>query len=234
VLKAFVMGIRFDIVISGYILFIPVFILLVEYIFGKQLKQLHKLLFYWIFILFSLSFVISSADIPYFQQFFTRFSVGAFEWIDSPAFVFKMLLEEPSYFLFVIPFIFFEVFFYKQLKKNFEIISDLSYINQKIYIKTGLSLIVLALMFLGIRGRIQKKSPIRIGTAYFCQDPFLNQLGLNPSFTLIRSYLDTFDKKNQEVQLMNDKEAVSNVQKYLHITNNKYTSPIAQKLAMIL
>jgi phosphoglycerol transferase MdoB-like AlkP superfamily enzyme len=231
VLKSFVMGIRFDIVISGYILFIPIFILLVGYIFGKQLKQLHKLLFYWIFILFSLSFVISSADIPYFQQFFTRFSVGAFEWIDSPAFVFKMLLEEPSYFLFVIPFIFFEVFFYKQLKKNFEIISDLSYINQKIVIKTGLSLIVLALMFLGIRGRIQKKSPIRIGTAYFCQDPFLNQLGLNPSFTLIRSYLDTFDKKNQEVQLMNDKEAVSNVQKYLHITNNKYTSPIARKIS---
>jgi phosphoglycerol transferase MdoB-like AlkP superfamily enzyme len=46
------------------------------------------------------------------------------------------------------------------------------------------------LVFLGIRGRIAEKSPIRWGTAFFSQYNFTNQLGLNPVYTFIRSWLD--------------------------------------------
>jgi len=83
VIQSFVMGVRFDIVISGYILFIPALILLIKGILKTQKKLLDKIIFYWIFILFSVSFLIAAADIPYFNTFFERFSVGAFEWIEN-------------------------------------------------------------------------------------------------------------------------------------------------------
>ncbi|MFK7781685.1 LTA synthase family protein [Psychroserpens sp.] len=84
-------------------------------------------------------------------------------------------------------------------------------------------------MFLGIRGRIQKKSPIRIGTAYFSDNAFLNKLGLNPVFTLIRSYLDSTDSDNDLVHFMGKDEAFSNVQSYLNNKGTDYVeSPIAR------
>ena len=77
-------------------------------------------------------------------------------------------------------------------------------------------------MFLGIRGRVEIKSPIRIGTAYFCNNSFLNQAGLNPVFTFITSYIDKVNPQNQYLNLMNDEEAVKNVQKYFNIKGNEF------------
>jgi len=231
IFKAFIMGLRFDIVISGYILFLPILLILTEYILGKKSNLLHRILFYWIFLLFTIAFVVSAADIPYFHQFFSRFSVGAFEWIDSPKFVFNMLIEEPTYALFTLPFMVIDIIFYKLLKRIFRLL-DTNF-KSKLFLpaRIGLSLTILALIFLGIRGRIQKKSPIRVGTAYFCQDPFLNQLGLNPTFTLMRSYLDSLDEHNQEVRLMDEREAIKNVQSYLHIKNPSKNYPILRKIS---
>jgi len=81
----------------------------------------------------------------------------------------------------------------------------------------------------GIRGRVERKSPIRIGTAYFCNNPFLNQMGLNPNFTLIRSYLDSKEERNKTVQLMNDTEALVNVQKYLNIGKPDNNFPLLRQ-----
>jgi hypothetical protein len=93
-----------------------------------------------------------------------------------------------------------------------------------------LSILVLSLMFLGIRGRIQKKSPIRIGTAYFSDNSFLNKLGLNPVFTLMRSYIDSKDHKNKVLNMMDNQIAIQKVQHYLNIKNPEYNSPIARKI----
>ena len=52
----------------------------------------------------------------------------------------------------------------------------------------------------GMRGRLSIKSPIRTGTAYFSDNAFLNQLGLNPMFTLLSSMREA--KKNKELHLI--------------------------------
>ena len=228
ILQAFLMGIRFDIVISGYILFIPAFLLSVVEILNKSNGFIFKFTFYWIFILFTLAFTICSADIPYFNQFFSRFSIGAFEWMDSADFVFGMIIQEPKYFLIIIPLVILILLFFKKLHKIF----SKKYVvkNTNILLKILLSVFFLAIMFLGIRGRIQEKSPIRIGTAYFSNNSFLNQLGLNPVFTLMRSYLDSQDERNRNIHLMDDQMAIKNVQKELRINNPKYNSPIAREV----
>lgn len=228
IIKSFIMGVRFDIVISGYILILPTLIFLTLELIGIKSKSIKQFFFYWIYILFTIAFTVSTADIPYFNQFYDRFSVGAFEWMESYKIVISMIFQEPKYFLFIIPFILLEIVFYILLKKIFEQENETQKIN--FFLNTFVSLIFLAIVFLGIRGRIEEKSPIRIGTAYFSNNSFLNKLGLNPSFTLIRSYLDSKDEDNRVVKFMNDKLAIEMVQKNLGITKTQYNSPIAREV----
>jgi phosphoglycerol transferase MdoB-like AlkP superfamily enzyme len=226
IIKSFIMGVRFDIVISGYILILPTLIFLTLEVIGFRSKSIKQFFFYWIYILFTISFTVSTADIPYFNQFYDRFSVGAFEWMESYKIVISMIFQEPKYFLFIIPFILLQTVFYIFLKKIFEQENKTQKIN--FFLNTFVSLIFLAIVFLGIRGRIEEKSPIRIGTAYFSSNSFLNKLGLNPSFILIRSYLDSKDEDNRVVKFMDDKLAIEIVQKNLGITKAQYNSPIAR------
>ncbi|MDG2081771.1 MAG: sulfatase-like hydrolase/transferase [Bacteroidales bacterium] len=229
IIQSFIMGIRFDIVISGYILFIPALILIIEGVFNVRNRLIFKILFYWIFILFSLSFLIAAADIPYFNQFFERFSIGAFEWIENLGFVVSMIIQEPKYFLITIPFIIIELIFFRLLKRLFSD-KEQKQAQVNLYLNIFISLILLSVIFLGIRGRIQKKSPIRIGTAYFSNNAFLNKLGLNPTFTLMRSYLDNKGKRNKNIHLMDKQKAIDNTRKYLNINSKEFNSPIARSI----
>jgi phosphoglycerol transferase MdoB-like AlkP superfamily enzyme len=215
------MGVRFDIVISGYILFFPAIILFALTPFKAKVKGLINGIRIFIFIIFSIAFSINAIDIPYFNQFFSRLTVGGFAWLGySPLFVIKMILEEPTYWLISIPLGLLIFAFYIVLKRIFN-----TYIATKSNIGNPILYIISALLlagfiFLGVRGRIEKKSPIRVGTAFFSNDQFLNKLGLNPSFTLIRSYLNTLKEENQRIHLIDDQLALQNVKKYLDIVSD--------------
>ena len=226
---SFFTGLRFDLVVTGYVMFLPILVLLILDLLKKESKIILKIIYYWILILFSVEFLISAADIPYFQQFFSRFSIGAFEWADSPLFVLKMIIEEPKYIIHIFPFIVIIIIFVKFLKKIFT--KNSGSLNLKLIYKIPLYLGVLFIVFLSIRGRIEKKSPIRVGTAYFCNDPFLNQLGLNPTFTFLNSAIYFSSEKNKAINLIDEKTAIENVRKYLKITNPiDSISPIAREI----
>ena len=218
------MGMRFDLVITGYILFFPALVLMVLDLLKAKALAVRSVLFILLYALFWLSILIAAVDIPYFNQFFARFSVGAFEWMDSPKFVFQMIAEEPRYLIFLIPIILVSWIYFKALSK---ILKSTRIWNKSVLVKAPIYLLLLGLMFLGIRGRITKKSPIRIGTAYFCDNAFLNQMGLNPVFTLMRSYLDSKDDSNNAVNLMDSDSAIAQVQDLFKIQNSSFSSPIA-------
>ncbi|MBU1114460.1 MAG: LTA synthase family protein [Bacteroidetes bacterium] len=222
IISAFVFGLRFDIVISGYILLLPILFLFVLDIFKYKSKITSLIMFGFIFTLFSLSFIIAAADIPYFNQFFSRITIDAFQWIDSPLIVVKMILQESKHFLFLILTIIL-IYVYYKFSKN--ILDNRTIYKIKTSLKIPLYLLLLLVMFLGIRGRIGVKSPIRVGTAYFCNNAFLNQLGLNPVFTLMTSYLES---KKSAINIMNSDLAEKNVQEYLKISKQNLGSPIAR------
>ena len=73
------------------------------------------------------------------------------------------------------------------------------------------------LMLLGIRGRLDEKSPIRVGTAYYSKYPFFNQLGLNANFTLVRSYLDNLKDELKGYQFYDVNESKKAVASLLKI-----------------
>jgi phosphoglycerol transferase MdoB-like AlkP superfamily enzyme len=225
ILNAFLMGVRFDLVITGYILMLPALVIFVLDLFKTKSEIASSILFVYIFLLFTLAFIISSSDIPYFNHFFERFSVGAFAWIDSPAFVFKMITQEPRYYIIVIPAIILIVLTFKVQKK---IIWKNTTFNFNTWAKIPLYLLLLGVMFLGIRGRITEKSPIRVGTAYFSGNSFLNQMGLNPVFTFMRSYFDLQNNKNKPINLIDSELAKKVLQEHLGIESGKFESPVSR------
>lgn len=209
VLQAFFMGLRFDLVISSYLLILPFFVTAITSHFTAIEKAGKKLLFWVTYPLFTLAFLVCTADIPYFSQFVSRFSVAAFGWFDSPVFVVKMIAQESKYWWYVLLFALHNLLFFRLLRKTISS-SPIPKIMGKRHWIIPLHLVLTGLIFLAMRGRLDEKSPIKVGTAYFSNNAFLNQLGLNPNFTLLRSYLDS--KEFKEVKLMNPQEALHLVQ----------------------
>lgn len=228
VVRAFVMGVRFDIVTIGFIIAIPTIILILFSFFGRKSRVFEIIYTWFLTVCFTFTFGICSADIPYFEQFFDRFNITAFEWMATgdSVFVFKMIFEEPTYILMMIPvlasgFVFW--YFANRIMKNSNGWESVGYLRYGIY-----TLLLGGLIFIGMRGRLNEKSPIMVGTAYFCNNAMLNQLGLNPNFTLARSWLDSLDPDNQTVRFMPDEEAIENMQQYLGIEKPDEEYPLAR------
>ncbi|MGN0033166.1 MAG: hypothetical protein ACI358_05245 [Candidatus Limimorpha sp.] len=80
-LQSLIMGVRFDIVVMGFVIAITTAVLSVFSFFWKKKQDLREVLPRRTTVLFSFIFIICAADIPYFNRFFDRFNITAFEWI---------------------------------------------------------------------------------------------------------------------------------------------------------
>ena len=212
-LQSLLMGLRFDTVISCYLLAAPLFLLAVRSVAAVAARWISRWIPFVIVILFVPAFFICAADIPYFAQGFGRLNAWSVEWGDNRNFVLGMVTEEFRYWWPVLPFLVVSAVFVwltfrwkKHLTKSAE---------RPIVMRGALSVLLMGLCFAGIRGRLALKSPIRVGTAYFSKHAFPNELGLNPVFTFIRSYLDRRRTENQPLSLMPDEEAMDYVRGYL-------------------
>jgi len=215
--RAFLMGIRFDVVISGYLLLLPYLVLTVLSLLNKRTHLIYRIVFYFVFLTFTFSFIICAADIPYFNQFFSRITIAAFQWADNPVFVLGMVIEEPRYWIYTLPFAIITFLFYRILNHIFKKAEKSPVVRRNLLLKILVSLVFLAIMLVGMRGRLAHKAPIKVGTAYITDNTFLNQLGLNPVFTLLQSYLENLDKRNEATELMDETKAIALVQAYLKI-----------------
>jgi len=85
------------------------------------------------------------------------------------------------------------------------------------------------LIFIGIRGRLAAKSPLKPAAAHFCGIPLMHQLALNPAYTFMVSYLDSRKPDNRQIELMPVQEAIENARGYLVISDSMGCSPIARE-----
>lgn len=214
ILKAFVMGFRFDTVICCYILALPLLLLTLSYFLKVKSVVFYKIVHYFLIVLFSICFLISSIDVPYFDFFFNRFTVQGLAWMDNPAFVFKMIFQDPIYLVGCAGLIAILVIYIYLMKRNFRkwitpiLNSDLELPPKNQLILHSVVFVLLAgLTFFGIRGRFEHKSPIRVGTAYFSNNPLINQMGLNPNFTFIKSIEERSKLAKKQLNLMDKNEA---------------------------
>jgi phosphoglycerol transferase MdoB-like AlkP superfamily enzyme len=206
---AFVMGWRFDTSICGYLLLLPLVCLTLWRVRQKKDKWIAYVAYYFINTVFILCFFISTIDIPYFNVFSTRVNIAILNWTSSLGFGLGMVAKEPVNWAYTFVFLSISYAFYRQSRKCFSelLMPEKQHLTHKIRTVVLLSLFFIGLTILAIRGRVTEKSPIRIGTAYFSQYTFPNQLGLNAVFTFFKSYLESQKSDNEYLNLMDEERA---------------------------
>ncbi|MCE1188534.1 MAG: LTA synthase family protein [Ignavibacteria bacterium] len=217
IFQAMIMGLRFDTVVSGYILALPLILLIIQSFlsFESRIALILRVAAFWLAgILYTVAFMICSADIPFFNYYFSRLTTAVLNWADERSFMVGMIFKEKSYLLYVVICIILSSVFWRAYYLLFKGLLKSESKRPTITLNIVGSLLLILATFVGIRGRLETKSPIRAGTAAFSEFAFPNQLGLNPVFTFLRSYLDDLEGKTTRLQLINEAEAIRNVQAY--------------------
>lgn len=224
--RALVLGLNFDLVIICY--FVSPFVL---FVFLKNIINSSSLkgfvFFKWYFItLFIICFLICAADIPFYKQFGAHLNKSFLVWTESPGFVLTLIFSNITYWGYLILFILLSFFFYKSIRKIFSSIEINKHDNKK-FISIGFFLFFALFTFVGIRGRTAPKSPIRIGTAFFSEHAFFNQLGLNPCFVFFHSLMEHnnewkfLEENYSEKEFKTTLNTIASTKKYFVNSNNE-------------
>ena len=227
------MGLRFDTTISGYILALPALVLLTINAFKALGRNTIKYTQIAVSIIYIITFFGCATDIPFFNTYNSRLNITILDWVSSPMFMIKLIAQERSYWIYFFLFLAVTIllvitqrFIYRSFKQKVQTEPQTGFKLREIVA----AILFAGLLFLGIRGRIDEKSPIVPGTAYFSKYDFANQTGLNPIFTFMLSYFDNMKPEFKKLNFMPDADAIRLSQYYLGIdtstTNTEY--PIAR------
>ncbi len=229
--QAMLKGILFDNVIACYIIALPLFVFSILVLKNKLPKVAVKISNIYFIVLYTLVFAISAADIPYYHYFFNHMGVSALAWLQFGGDTAGMLLQETSYYIYfalffilAISFAIGTIYFGRQIMKT-----DTTNLVKKDYKKyIPFTILLWLLCFVGIRGGLERY-PLRVGGAYFCNNSFINQLGVNSVFFMIKSGSMYMKTTNYLAGIMDEKEALSLVQKELCVADSTDAScPISR------
>ena len=202
-------GFRFDTAVSTYLLALPLLLLIIGEMGRIRRRWYYATIHYLVMVLYTVAFFGCAADIPYFCGFFTHIDVAALGWFDTFGTMAGSILGEPLYLLYLLAYIAMMVgwwllgrWIYKLTINNLQI-TDLPY-----RWSIPVAVLLVGLLFLGMRGTLTK-FPLRIGTAYFSNNPFLNQIGINPVFSFFKSIQESGKDSNRPVNLIDSEEAAA-------------------------
>lgn len=207
-------GWRFDTLICCYILALPLLMMLIGEFTRWRARWWYKVAHYFINVCFTACFFACAADIPYFCYFYSRLDVVSLTWGDTPGMVVSMIFGELEYVLALLAFVAVAVSWWFATRAVFRRVLDKPLLRAEgpvepapLYVTIPLAMVLIFALFVGMRGRLARKSPLRVGSASFCDVPFLNQIGLNPAFTFMKSVEEVNKSRNQPVQLVSEEEA---------------------------
>ena len=213
--KAIFIGIQFDGVVTAFILALPSIILIISTFFNVKSERLKHFLNIWIFTLFSLVFVLTIADIPYFAYFHDHLNINAFKWFEFFGDTMGMLFLDWRNYLYIIFIAITIILFVKTIsyieKRVFAIECEKKY-GVKRFRPLPLALIYCAILFVGMRGTLELY-PLRVGKAYFCDNAFYNRAGIAPVFNIIESMKNNETGTKKEIEEIDLGSALAFVQK---------------------
>lgn len=231
---AFIRGLWFDNVIACYIMVAPLAVVLIAGIAGWSHHWFRRGVTLWLAVFYAIAFMPSAANTPYFAYFFKNINSSIFGWFGYTATTAGMLVEEKGYWLYIALYIALTTAFIWALLRMERVYAKslkglptdrrpVSYV-----LRSVLTLALIALCVFGIRGR-RGYNPIKVSEAYYCDDPFLNQLGINPAFNLLTSVLDDMRPENKELHLMPAHEAVDETRQWLGISGKADSTQVLHR-----
>lgn len=225
---AFIRGLWFDNVMGCYVMIVPLALVLIAASFGYCKRWMMRATAVWFCVLYALLMMASAANIPYFAYFFKNINSSIFEWFGYTGTTAGMVFQEKTWWVYIaLYFVLTAVFCWLVWKITMgrgDRTADpnlgqvpVPMTQHTIIPSLLITAVLVALCLFGIRGRTGY-NPIKISQAYYSNDPFLNQLGINPAFNLLTSALDDMRKENAELILMPYDEAITYVRNALGIT----------------
>jgi len=116
--------------------------------------------------------------------------------------MFKIMGNDSTYLPYFIIFILVVILYVYIQRKILNKSLTLQPTHYNITIRIFVLLISLTSFFFGIRGSFDfSRMPLNVDDAYFSENPFLNQIGYNPVYTLAHSYTDSeidYFKNNED------------------------------------
>lgn len=229
---AFIRGLWFDNVIACYLLILPLTVAWIAGLCNYAPKWMFRTIAVYFIFFYTVSFIATAANIPYFEYFFKPLNSSIYNWFGYGGTTAGMVFGESAYYFPILLGVMSIVLFgwiAIRLSSYFYRLTTVkplptSWKNRTAIFAMGA--VCIGLCLFGIRGRTGY-NPIKVSQAYYCEDPFLNQLGVNPVFNLLTSTLDDQRKENRYLALMPESEAIAAVQKILRRQGVKGLSPIA-------
>lgn len=222
--EAFAFGIWFDIIVSCWLLLLPFLVLSFCYFKNIKNEKVHLGVRIYCAIMIVVALLAVGIDMPYYKFFNSRLNVAAVPRIENLFYALSFLSKEPQYYPFAAVFLAAAWGLNKAVKTIWN--RSLQLNNAPIVEKSkqtifGVSFaVLLAIMFLR-----PSQEPMKL--AYFTNEPFVNQIVLNPIFTYADSYYNDYDIEAG----LNDSTAIDFVQRSLRIKpDTAYASPIARKI----
>lgn len=236
--KAFLIGLWFDNVIACYILALPLVVFWISSLLNWSSKWLFRAANIWFIAFYSVAFLISTANIPYFEYFFKIINSSIFEWFSYGTQTVGMVTGEKTYmqafFVFLAVAVIFAIYVIllsRWMRRKINPGREQS--SWSAIVTVFLAGAVLSgLCFFGIRGRTGY-NPLKVSGAYYCSDPFLNQLGINPAFNLLNSIRDDNRSENRQLELMDNEQALATAARLLGIPDEgkSGTSPLQTRVS---
>ncbi|MBI4651940.1 sulfatase-like hydrolase/transferase [Candidatus Desantisbacteria bacterium] len=221
-------GLLFDAVITGYIILLPLLILSIDYFISMKNKIIRRITNIYLIIFFTVVFAISASDIPYFTYYNSRITRTILSWFEPESIntMWKVFFADKYYLLYLFVFLCISIFFGVYINfiyKRF-LFNDDYFSYDKFYKKIAVFLSSILILLIVLRGdwKLHNK-PIGTENAFFSDNAFMNQLGINPVFNFVDSF------RAFRINYFNDKDAIKNVRNYLNI-NSGYNSPIAREV----
>jgi len=216
--KSFLVGLRFDLAISSYLL-VPLFLTLV-----LLPSRWRKTLVGGFCLLVGVLIIFGLAEIEFYRELEMRFNTLVFEYLSHPQIVAGMIWEGYPVFRYLLVWLLlmlFVVYGVKWLYRRCWPVAGIAVAPLPRLQRMLVACCFLALMVIGSRGGLANE-PLRWGDAFFCEDAFANNLALNGVYTLGRSALEkTFGSQQFWTKAMPRDEALRTTKSMLFLPDEQ-------------
>ncbi len=199
--KSFLVGARFDLVIACYL---TVFLYVLSIIPGLEITRRKWTLSFHtglLSVVAAVIFLMHMVDLEFYSFFNSRLNGVALTWRETPGMALSMIWDMFPvvwYLLMTAVILIGFILIMGRIRRwLFDGRAGSSIRVNLIYLP-----VVTAILFVGARGRLADKSPIRSGVAYFSEYDLANQMALNPAFTFWRDAIYDARDKEQLAKMM--------------------------------
>ena len=229
--KSVLMGIRFDTVVSCFVMLIPALLFTVFNYLKFKNKAVIKTIHYLMMLGFCLALFMCASDIQFFSVFFSRLNAVILDWADTSGITMKVLGTQWPYLIVYTAVLTF--LFYLTNKELNVYLKKIEVETPKNIQTLGFSLSLILLISMGLNGRFLGKEPFDSRAANFTEYAFPNQISLNPATTFTNSFISLrADKDVYKFKLMNEDTALNFVRRELGLEGKEWLkgSPIAREI----